>query len=391
VSTTTVLRRRNTQAVLDVLLTGGAHHGVALMATTGLSRPTVHGVCDDLIARGLAVELASVGGRGPGRRPRVYAARAEAAHVVGVDMGEVTVRAAVADLRGDVVGEASARFRDPRMAAQRRLVLVRDTVARALAAARVLPESVHAAALGVPAPVTADGHAVAVDAYLPGLAAVDLHTALRPLLDAALIVENDADLAVLGERWLGAAAGTKDAVLLLAGERLGAGICVDGRLVRGNAGGAGEMGFLHLVSDVGDTDGIGRLLRFATGVPATEVFAAARRGDPPSLAALEAVSRRVGRVLAILATLLDPQVIVLGGAVAEAGGVLMEPLRRAYEDALQERPLRATPVLAASLLAERGTLLGAVRVALDDLIPRLLDLHGTDATMARHRRAEVGT
>jgi predicted NBD/HSP70 family sugar kinase len=382
VTTTTVLRRRNTQAVLDVLLTGGAHDAVALMAGTGLSRPTVHGVCDVLIARGLAIELAPVGSGGPGRRPRVYAVRADAVHVVGVDMGEATVRAAVADLRGEVVGEASTTFPDLRMPAQRRLVLVRDTVARALTAAGVEPSGVHAAALGVPAPITADGHASAVDAYLPGLAAVDLHTALRPLLDAAVIVENDADLAVLGERWRGAAAGADDAVLLLAGERLGAGICVGGRLVRGRSGGAGEMGFLHLVGGVGDTDGIGRLLRSATGSPAPEVFAAAQAGAPPALAALDLVGRRVGRVLAILATLLDPQVVVLGGAVAEAGPVLMEPLRRAYTDALQERPLRATPTLAASPLAERGTLLGAVRVALDDLVPRLIDLHRTDATMS---------
>lgn len=394
-TTTTALRRSNTQAVLDVLLAGGRHDGVALMATTGLSRPTVHGVCDDLIARRLVVELSPAGGAGPGRPPRVYAARADAAHVVGVDMGEATVRVAVADLRGEVVGEASAVFPDPRVAAHRRIVLVRDTLARALAAAGVAASNVHAAAFGVPAPVTADGHAVAVDAYLPGLAAVDLHTALHPLLVAPVIVENDADLAVLGERWRGAATGRDDAVLLLAGERLGAGICVGGRLVRGSSGGAGELGFLHLVSGVGDPDGIGRLLRRATGVAATEAFAAARRGDPTAVAALEAVSRRVGRVLAILATLLDPQVLVVGGAVAEAGPVLMQPLRRAYTAALQERPLRATPLLAASPLAERGTLLGAVRVALDDLVPRLLDLHrlphAGDATISLSGRAEVGT
>jgi hypothetical protein len=88
-------------------------------------------------------------------------------------------------------------------------------------------------------------------------------------------------------------------------------------------------------------------------------------------------------------------VVVVGGAVAEAGPVLMEPLHRAYADALRERPLRATPLLAASPLAERGTLLGAVRVALDDLVPRLLDLHGMphgmSATMAFGGREEVGT
>ncbi len=379
-STATGLRRRNSQAVLDALLAGGPCEGVELMAATGLSRPTVHEICDALIARGLAVEHAPGHGVGPGRRPRVYAARADAAHVVGVDMGEATVRVAVADLRGDVVGEAFAAFDDPRTSADRRLVRVRETVADALRSAGVGPAGVRAAALGVPAPVTADGHAVAVDAYLPGLARVDLRTALAPL-PAPPIVENDADLAVLAERWRGAAVGCADAVLLLAGERLGAGICVGGRPVRGRSGGAGEMGFLHLVTGVGTPDGIGRLLRRATGLPAPDAFAAAARGEATALAALDAVAERVGRVLALLATLLDPQVIVLGGAVAEAGDVLMTPLRRAYAGALRERPLRATPALAASPLAERGTVLGAVRVALDDLVPRLIDLVTVDATM----------
>jgi predicted NBD/HSP70 family sugar kinase len=380
VSTATDLRRRNSQAVLAALLDAGPLEGVALMAATGLSRPTVHEICDDLIARGLAVEQPPSRGSGPGRRPRVYALRADAAQVIGVDMGETTVRVAVADLRGDVVGEATAAFDDPRMAADRRLVRVRDTVADALRSAGVAPAEVRAAALGVPAPVSADGRVVAVDAYLPGLARVDLRTVLAPLR-VAPIVENDADLAVLAERWRGAAVGCADAVLLLAGERLGAGICVGGRLVRGRSGGAGEMGFLHLVTGVGTPDGIGRLLRRATGLAAPDAFAEAARREPAALGALDAVSERVGRVLAILATLLDPQVIVLGGAVAEAGDVLMAPLRRAYVGALRERPPRATPALAASPLAERGTVLGAVRVALDDLVPRLLDLYGLDATM----------
>jgi len=378
VTTATDLRRRNSQAVLDALLADGPCEGGALMTATGLSRPTVHEICDDLIGRGLAVEEAPPPGGGPGRRPRVYAARTDAAHVVGVDMGESTVRAAVADLRGAVVGEALAAFDDPRTPVEQRLGRVRATVDEALRAAGVPAEQVRAAALGVPAPVTADGHALAVDSYLPGLTRVDLRTALAPL---PLIVENDADLAVLAERWMGAAVDCADAVLLLAGERLGAGICVGGRLVRGRTGGAGEMGFLHLVEGVGAPDGIGRLLRRATGLPAPDALAAAARGEQAALDALDAVVERVGRVLAILATLLDPQVIVLGGAIAGAGDVLMGPLHRAYAGALRERPLRATPGLAASPLAERGTVLGAVRVALDDLVPRLIDLDRVGATM----------
>ncbi len=368
-----VLRRLNAQAVLDALLAAGPLDATALMAATGLSRPTVHGVCDDLIGRGLAVEGTSPPAGGPGRRARRYGVRADAAHVVGVDMGETTVRAAVGDLLGAVVGEAERAFPDRRMPARDRLAVVGEAVTAALGAAGVEPDAVRRAVLGVPAPVTDDGHAVAVDAYLPGLAAVDLRAALAPVLAVPVTVENDANLAVLAERWCGAATGSADAVLVLAGERLGAGLCLGGRLLRGHAGGAGEMGFLHLVTGLDGPEGIGRRVRLAAGRPAPEVFAAARRGDREALAVLDAVTTAVARAFAVLATVLDPAVVVVGGAVADAGDVLMTPLRRAYAAALHERPLRPTPALVASHLADRGPVLGAVRVALDALLPRLLD------------------
>jgi predicted NBD/HSP70 family sugar kinase len=368
-----VLRRLNAQAVLDALLTGGPQDATQLMTVTGLSRPTVHSVGDDLISRDLVTEHTGPPVTGPGRRARWYSLRAGAAHVVGVDMGEAGVQAAVADLLGTVAGEAARPFPDPKVPAARRLAIVRTTVAAALERAAVPASGVRAATLGVPAPVTSDGHAVAVDAYLPGLAAADLHAALHPLLDVPVTVENDANLAVLAERWTGAAPGCDDVVLLLAGERLGAGLYAGGRLVRGFAGGAGEMGFLRLVAGVGGTDGVGRLTRLATGRPAPDVLAAAAAGEPGAPAALDAVAARIGRALAVLGTLLDPEMLVVGGAVAEAGEVLMAPLRRAYAAALHERPERSTPTLTASPLGGRGTLLGAVRSALDAVLPHLLD------------------
>ena len=88
---TPMLRRRNARAVLDVLLAAdGGRSGGELMAATGLSRPTVHAVCDELIAGGWLVELGPrrpADPSRPGRRARVYAARADAAHVLGVDLG----------------------------------------------------------------------------------------------------------------------------------------------------------------------------------------------------------------------------------------------------------------------------------------------------------------
>lgn len=377
-ATAPMLRRINAQAVLDALLDRGTMSGADLMAATHLSRPTVHGVCDDLIDRGWAVELAALRPAEPsrpGRRARLYGPRPRGGFVVGVDMGATTVRAAVADLRGEVVGEVTERFRHERVPAGERIDATRATLAAALDAAAVRPGQALAGALGVPAPVFPAGHVVAADHYLPGLAALDLRTALAPLVTVELLVENDANLAVRAERWLGVAAGADDVVLVLAGERLGAGVCLGGVIVRGRHGGAGEMGFLHLVEGVGDTDAIGTLARrWGAGVVgpagrAEDVAGAARRGDRAAIEVLDAVARRIARALAVLATLLDPEVLVIGGAVAGAADVLLEPLRR---ELARATPARAR--LAASTLADRGVVLGAVRAALDDVRPRLLDL-----------------
>lgn len=398
-----LLRRMNAQAVLDALLAApGPVDATTLMDATGLSRPTVHAVCEALVAHGLAAEPAAAdpppGPARRGRRARGYALRAGAAPVVGVDMGAGSVRAAVADLRGAVVGEACTTLPDPTLRASDRLAAVRATAARALTAAGVEPAAVRGAALAVPAPVDPAGRAVADDGYLPGLAAADLRGALAPLLPVAPVVDNDANLAVLAERWLGAAAGAADIVLVLAGERLGAGICAGGRLVRGRAGGAGEMGFLDLVAGVGDPTGIGALARAGgaraiadgragallgarTGgdpgrVRAEDVVAAAADGDPVAAALLGEVTERVARALAVLAGVLDPEVLVVGGAVAAAGEALRAPLAQALDRALDgvlPAGTAARPRLAVSPLAGRGPLLGAVRAALDDLRPRLLD------------------
>ncbi|WP_219419529.1 ROK family transcriptional regulator [Pseudonocardia nigra] len=378
-ATAPLLRRMNAQAVLDALLDEGTLSGAELMAATHLSRPTVHAVCDELIARGWAVELAArqpADASRPGRRARVYGPRARAGYVLGIDMGATTVRAALADLRGDVVAETGAAYRHDRVPADERIDATRAAVAAVLDTAGAAPAQVLGGALGVPAPVHPAGHAVAVEHYLPGLAAVDLRTALAPLVGVPLLVENDANLAVRAERWVGVAAGSDDAVLVLAGERLGAGVCLDGRILRGRHGATGEMGFLHLVEGVGDTDAVGNLARrWGAGVTgpagrAEDVFAVARDGDRAALDVVDAVARRVGRALAVLATLLDPEVLVVGGAVAEGADVLMGPLARELARAAPAARARLVP----STLADRGVLLGAVKAALDDVRPRLLDL-----------------
>lgn len=371
-TTSPLLRRMNAAAVLEVMRRSGPVTGTELMAETGLSRPTVHTVCDELIDRGLVVELegrAPAGGPGPGRRARQYAFNATAGLVLAIDLGAKKVTAQLADLGGEPVAEETLVFDDERVPARTRLDGVRAAVGQVLARAGADPSAVQATAMGVPSPVDEHGHVTAADHYLPGLAKLDLRAELRDFGPTAR-VENDANLAVLGERWRGVARGVDDVVELLAGYRLGSGLVMNGRLVRGAGGRAGELKFLSMVEGVGNTDAIAELAEvFASPDPeappesrvkAEAIFEGARAGDPSALRVVDRVLDRIARVVAIFGTLLNPELVVIGGGVAGAGDLIVPGLEARLPD-LTEAP----PRLAVSSLGDHAVVTGAVRVALD--------------------------
>jgi predicted NBD/HSP70 family sugar kinase len=337
-----------------------------------------------------------------GRPARRFALNAAAGYVLGIDLGATKLQLGLSDLAGNIVAEWSEKWRDEHVGAPERLLVARQAIREVLTQAGVEASSVMASGMAVPAPVRPDGHAVALESYLPGLAALDLRLALRPDFDWPLIVDNDANLAVIAERWRGVAQDVDDVVVLLSGERLGAGICLGGQLIRGG-GSAGEMRFLELVEGVGNTDAIGgmcrelgaiaaaetlagerpwsphddsELLRLCDGIPAAVdaemVINAARKGDPAAHEVLKVVTERTARVIAVVATLLDPQMIVLSGGPAGAGDVLIPSLDEEL-DGLNS----AHPHLAASILAGHAALLGAVRVALDQAFASLLGQNHT--------------
>jgi predicted NBD/HSP70 family sugar kinase len=380
--TTPLLRRMNAATVLDALRVRGPATGSELMADTGLSRPTVHAVCAELMERGLVAEIEgrTPSTAQPGRRPRQYVFDARAGYVLGIDMGAKKVTVQLADLRGDSVTEATRSFSHEHVRARSRLDRVRRTVDHVLTEASVDSGAVRAVAMGVPAPVDKDGHAVASQEYLPGLAGRDLRGELAAY-GWTTQVENDANLALIGERWRGVAQGCDDVIELLAGYRLGSALFLGGRLVRGSAGRAGELTFLSMVDGVGNTDAIAELIEVYAGevggLPsgAEAVFAAARAGDTRASRVVGRVLDRIARVVAIFGTLLNPELVVIGGGVAGAGDLIVPGLEQRLP-ALTDAP----PRLAASELGDRAVVTGAVRVALDAVEATLLDDRPEPAT-----------
>ena len=382
-ATPQLLRRVNAQAVLGFIRTTGVATGTELMDRTGLTRASVIAVCEDLIRRGWIRELDAreeeqSGSPRKGRPARRFELNSRAGFVLGIDIGAATTSAAVADLRGSILGRSSESFRAADIPAAERIDVVDRVCRQALAAAGTDASQVLAAGAGIAAPVDRDGN-VLLTQHFWSLFDVGLRAALKELHGWTVLLENDANLAALGERWRGSGAGVDDLVVLLAGERLGAGVLESGRLLHGRGGAAGEMGYLDMVEGVGSSDGIASLARqwsAAGGGPQAGGAASARRvfedadaGDPAALAILDRISERMARVIASVASFINPEQVVIGGAVAESAGVLLPAIA-----ALLPRFTATPPRVTVSPLGDAIVTVGAIRHALDYVEKNALEL-----------------
>jgi predicted NBD/HSP70 family sugar kinase len=382
-ATPQMLRRVNAHAVLAFLRTTEVATGTDLMAATGLTRASVIAVCEDLLRRGWITELDS--GRGPGsvkgRPARRFVLNPRAGFVVGIDIGAATTTAVVADLRGAIVGRASRTFRSAGIPARERIDVVNQACGEALAEAGTGPSTVLAVTAGLAAPVDRQGNVLVTKQFWRQFD-VGLRTALADRHGWTVLLENDANLAALGERWRGSGTGVDDLVVILASERMGAGVIESGRLLHGHSGAAGEMGYLTMIEGVGSADGIAYLARewyARPGEPPTvearEVFAAAAAGDPAAVAVLDRLAERVARVIASVAIMVNPEQVVIGGAVAESAHALLPGIME-----LLPRFTATVPRVTASPLGDAIVTVGAVRHALDYVETHALELDLTAGT-----------
>ncbi|WP_431784047.1 ROK family protein [Streptomyces chumphonensis] len=367
-----LLRRINSAVVLRALR--GAQESPTLTdlaGATGLSRPTVEGVVDGLVGAGLVTEAAGVSAtRRQGRPARRFRFRAEAGHLLGIEIGPHRVSAVLSDLTGRPVGTAERPTTGDASAGER-LERVRAAVSDLLRRSEVARSTLRCVGVGTPGIVSGDG-SLRLCSALPGWTGLPLGERLRRSFRCPVIVENDANAAVLAERWQGAARGCEDVVMVLAGLSPGAGSLIGGRLHRGFGGAAGEIGALHLL---GREDSPERLLS-TTGEPlhpldeaaVARVFRAAGRGDERARLAVERYIRRLVHDVAALVLALDPELVVIGGWAAGLDGVLV-PLRKELE-----RYCLRPPRVELSVLGEAAVSTGALRVALNHVEEQLFSV-----------------
>lgn len=362
------------------------------MAATGLTRSTTIEALDRLIDLGLLRELPNareVGEYRKGRPSRRFELRADAAVVVGVDAGRLHLTAMVADLRGEVRTRLSVVTDSKRDEPEERRRQIERVVADAVTAAGAQPGDVLSICVGVPAAVDSTGSSPPHregfwQRMNPGLR--ELLASRAPLVR----VENDASLAAVAEGAVGAAVGSRDFVALLAGERLGVGVVVDGHLLRGAHGGAGEPLLLQWVAGVESAQGIGAMLagwahgegaagteppldpeppsveRTGAGaerLDAQDVLERAAAGEPWATALVARAGPVLARIGAVLATMYDPDRIVISGAVAQGLLPAIEIANGLVAGDLHgPAPVLVSSPLGAEVVAT-GAVMGAVEAA----------------------------
>ena len=385
------IRLRNLVAVLKVIREQSSISRVEIAGMLHLHPSTVSRLVDELMGLELVREGAERGAsteRG-GRRPIVLHFNPGAGYLIGVDLGGTSMMGGLADLNGEIVLRRSA----PSTSApgegegdslQRLIGLTRELVQAVPDPARI-----WGVGIGVPS-VTLSEEGIVMWAPALGWRDLPLKQIMERDLGLPVFVENDVNLAALGEHHCGAGQGVDDLVVIYIGTGIGAGIVLGGELHRGVNQAAGEVGYM-----VVDTDSLGRRydqfgclesLASATGiaararerieagdgtalldlvggdpaqVTAEQVFEAARGGDGVAQAVVDETIRYLALVVVNVSCLLNPGMIVIGGGVARSADLLLEGIRQQVDGVVP-----AVPRLVASALDKDAIVQGAFAMVL---------------------------
>lgn len=398
-------RRLNRQRLLEAIRRLGPISRAELAKRTRLSPPTVSALVEELVAEVGLLREVGVGVSSGGRPPILLEFNAEFGVLAGVDIGSRMTRFALADLQGRVVARQEERTLADSCEA---------TIGQVLAGIERLVTSsgrdlgkLFAVGIGAPGMTDVTAGRVINAANLAGWTDVPLREIVERRFHAPGQVDNDANMAALGERWRGVAQSIDDYVFLALGAGVGAGIVVGGRLHRGHRWYAGEISRMTLdyrewQVDFGERGylesriGAAAIPEWAHARTVLErtgpddkaamrlIFDAAREGDREAATVVEELAIFLGTAVANIVAVLDPGLVVFGGGLSHAGPLLLDPVRRVVS-----RIVPNVPRLEVSALGDDAQLMGAVYSAMDIAEARLFAIAGRPGQAAAMSQAGV--
>jgi predicted NBD/HSP70 family sugar kinase len=360
-ATPPLLRDLNERTVLDAIRDGAPISRAEISRRSGISKPTVSLALQSLLDAQLVRE-ATERPDGPGYGAVYFEPVPDAALVLGLDVGARFVRGAVCDLAGTIRARQDVEL--PVAAVPDAVAAIERLRSSLFAASGLDPERVDGIVVGVPGVVESETGVLRLAENVAGLEGRAFADELQSALDLPVTLENDINLAALGEQWHGVAQGVDDFVFLSIGTGMGAGLVLRGDLHRGRHGAAGEIDFALVGVDQRLDPSGPEIAQLATRFAARQadaraVFAAARNGDENARAVVGEIARRIALHLAPIASVADVELIVLGGGIGANGDLLLDPIGR-----LLREWLPFPPRLEVSTLGDAAVLTGALAVGL---------------------------
>lgn len=372
------LHRANLERVVRAVRMAGSLTQAEIARTTGLSAATVSNIVRELKESGTVdVTPTSAGGR----RARSVSLSGDAGIVVGVDFGHAHLRVAIGNLAHKVLAERAEPI-DVDASASQGLDRAEELVTTLLRGVGIDRGKIIGAGLGVPGPIDVETGLLGSTAILPGWAGTNPRDEFTARLGAPVYVDNDANLGALGELVWGSGRGAADLAYIKVASGVGAGLVMDGQVYRGPGGTAGEIGHITLdesgpVCRCGnrgclETYTAARYVlplltpSYGPDLTMTQVVALAREGDPGCQRVISDVGRHIGRGVANLCNLLNPSRVVLGGDLAEAGDLVLSPVRDSVARYAIPSAARQLSVVSGAL-GPRAEVLGALALVLNEM------------------------
>lgn len=361
-------------AIVQAIASYGPISRASVAKITGRSKQTVSEIVSNLEENGWVRAVGQTEGH-IGRRAVVYEISPTAALVASVDLGGSKVRVAICDLTGAVLTESIETTQQSGGAGL--IYQIANMVRRITIDSGHSLESLQIAVVGVPGVPDNNTGFITMAPNVAGIGQINLAESLQLDLGIDVIVENDVNLAALGEHWLGECGDQDNLVYLSIGTGIGAGIVVEGKLMRGAHGAAGEVGFLPFGADPFDPTSLNAgALESVTATQAListyqnlsgtrknvpEVFDAASSGDKYAVETLESVAKQIARTIVSIAAIVDPSVVVIGGSI----GSREELLNRIIDQAAKCFPRKIK--IEKSRLGAHAALAGGASTALHQL------------------------
>lgn len=311
--------------------------------------------------------------------------------LIGIDLGGTTAKIGIISFSGKIEHQWEVAT-DSTDSGAHILPNLAQSIETKLAELELTKEDIHAVGIGVPGPVQKQTGYLPVAVNLGGFGGFSVSDKLEELLGIPAIVDNDANVAALGEVWMGGGNGTSDAVFVTLGTGVGGGIIVNGQVVSGFNGAGGEIGHIPVVKTgehmykcncgqvgcvetVASATGFARVantilanskeastLREVKKISAKSVLDHAKKGDQLALEAVDYSCRVLGETFGMISATTNPHIFIIGGGVSRAGQFLIDQIKKYYYGSVFEPATRGVEIVLAELGNDAG-MLGAANLA----------------------------